>query len=136
MAALDRNIPVKCTKSNKMVAKINIARHKNSCDSGTLSCPRCLKFYTKKKEDLNYHPAQRHAPKDVKPRTMCTVCLEEIPSFYSLQQHKRKPGTLTKVGTKSSEKLKEVLETEELDQDDEQLQQELSACSTFLTIRK
>ena len=129
MPALDRNIPVKCTKCNKMVAKINMARHKNSCDSGTLSCPKCPKFYTEMKEDLNYHPAKRHAPKDVKPSTMCTMCLQELQSFYSLKKHKRKPGTLTKVGTKSSEKLKEVLETEELDQDHEQLQQELSACT-------
>ena len=33
--------------------------------------------------------------------------------------------------TKSSEKLKEVLESEELDQNKEQLQQELSACQHF-----
>ena len=62
----------------------------------------------------------------------CTVCLEEFPSFYSLQQHKRRThGTSTKVGTKSSKKLKEVLESEELDQNNEQLQQELSACQHF-----
>ena len=54
--------------------------------------------------------------------------LGRIPGFYSLQQHKtRKQGTLTKVGTKSSEKHKEVLEMEELDKND-QLQQELIAC--------
>ena len=58
--------------------------------------------------------------------------MEEFPSFYSLQQHKRrKHGTSTKVGTKSSESLKEVLESEELDRNNEQLQQELSACQHF-----
>ena len=58
--------------------------------------------------------------------------MEEFPSFYSLQQHKRrKHGTSTKVGTKSSESLKEVLESEELDKNNEQLQQELSACKHF-----
>ena len=58
--------------------------------------------------------------------------MEEFPSFYSLQQHKRrKHGTSTKVGTKSSENLKEVLESEELDRNNEQLQQELSACQHF-----
>ena len=81
---------------------------------------------------MNYHIAKHHAPKDTKLSTMCTVCLEEFPSFYSLQQHKRrKHGTSTKVGTKSSEKLKEVLESEELEKDNEQLQQELSACQHF-----
>ena len=115
-----------------MVAKQNMARHKKSCDSGTLSCPICSIFYTKKKEDLNYHLAKHHATKDIKLSTMCTVCLEEFPSFYSLQQHKRrKHGTSTKVGIKSSEKLKEVLESEELDQNNEQLQQELSVCQHF-----
>ena len=54
------------------------------------------------------------------------------PSFYFLQQHnRRKHGTSTKVGTRSSESLKEVLESEELDKNKEQLQQELSACQHF-----
>ena len=132
MPALDRNLPVKCPKCNKLVAKLNMARHKKSCDSGGLSCPKCRNFYTKKKEYLNDHLAKHHAPKDIKLSTVCTVCLEEFPSFYSLQQHKRrKNGTSTKVGIKSSEKLKEVLESEELDQNNEQLQQELSACQHF-----
>ena len=107
MPALDRNLPVKCTKCEKMVVKKNMARHKQSCDSGTLSCPKCPNYYTQKKEDLNYHLAKHHAPKDVKLSTVCTVCLEEFPTFYSLQQHKRrKHGTSTKVGTKSSENSK------------------------------
>ena len=137
MPALD--LPVKCTKCEKMIAKLNMARHKKSCDSGTLSCPKskCPNFFTKKKEDLNYHLAKHYAPKDVKLSTACTVCLEEFPSFYSLQQHKRrKHGTSTKIGTKSSEKLKEVLESEELDQNNEQLQRNLVLVSTFLTIPK
>ena len=116
MPALDRNLPMKCPKCNKMVAKLNMARQKKSCDSGTLSCPKCPNFYTKKKEDLIYHLAKQHAPKDIKLSTVCTVCLEEFPSFSSLRQHKRrKHGTSTKVGSKSSKKLKEVLESEELD---------------------
>ena len=131
MPALDRNLPVKCTTCEKMVVKKHMARHKQ-CDSGTLSCPNCPNCSTKKKEDLNYHLAKHHAPKDVKLSTACTVCLEEFPTFYFLQQHKRrKHGTSTKVGTKSSEKLKEVLESEELDKNNEQLQQELSACQLF-----
>ena len=78
---------------------------------------------------MNYHIAKHHAPKDTKLSAVCTVCLKEFSSFYSRQQHRRrKHGTSTKVGTKSSEKLKEVLESEELEKDNEQLQQELSAC--------
>ena len=81
---------------------------------------------------MKYHIAKHHAPKDTKLSTVCTLCLEEFPSFYSLQKHRRrKHGSSTKVGTKSSEKIKEVLESEELEKDNEQLQQELSACQHF-----
>ena len=65
MPALDRNLPVKCTKCEKIVVKKHMARHKQSCDSGTLSCPKCPNFFTKKKEDLNYHLAKHHPPKGV-----------------------------------------------------------------------
>ena len=61
MAALDRNLPAKCTKCNHIVVKKNMARHKQSCDNGTLSCPKSPNFYAKKKEDLNYHLAKHHA---------------------------------------------------------------------------
>ena len=106
-----------------------MARHKKSFDSGTLNCPKCPHFYTKRKEDLNYHIAKHHAPQEKKIRTVCTICLEDFPSFYSLQQHKRrKQGTSTKVGTKSIKCLKEVLESEALNKKNEQLQQELTAC--------
>ena len=115
-----------------MVVKQQMARHKKSCDSGTLKCPKCPHFYTKRKEYLNYHLAKHHAPQEKKPSTVCTICLEEIPSFCSLQQHKRrKHGTSTKIGTKSSESLKEGLESEESDGNSEQLQQQLSACQNF-----
>ena len=110
-----------CQAANDSTQKI--------CDSGTFNCPKCPHFYTKRKEALNYHLAKHHTPQDKKLNTVFTICLEEFPSFYSLQQQKRrKHGTSTKVGTKSSEILKEVLESEELDKNNEQLQQELSAC--------
>ena len=132
MPSLDRNLAVKCTKCEKMVVKQQMARHKKSCDSGTLKCPKCPHFYKKRKEDLNYHLAKHHAPQEKKLSTVCTICLEQFPSFYSLQQHKRrKHGTSTKGGNKSSESLKEILESEELDKNNEQLQQELSACQHF-----
>ena len=135
MFSPDRNLPVKCTKCNKMVVKKNMARHKQSCDSGTLLCPKCPHFSTKKKEDMNYHIAKLHAPRDTKLSTICTVCLEKFPSFYSLQQHKRrKHETSTKVGTKSSEKLKGVLESEELEKSTSSYSKNLVLASTFLTI--
>ena len=91
MPALDKNLPVKRTKCEKMVVKKNMARHKASCDSGTLSCRKCPNYYTKKKEDLNYHLAKHHAPKDAKFSTVCTVCLEDFPKllFSSTTQEEK-----------------------------------------------
>ena len=89
MPSLDRNLPVKCTKCEKLVVKQQMVRHKKSCDSGTLNCPKCPNFCTKRKEDLNYQLAKHHAPQEKKLSTVCTICWEESPSFYSLQQHKR-----------------------------------------------
>ena len=85
-----------------------------------------------KKEDLNYHIAKHHALKDTKLRTMLTVCLEGFPSFYSLQQFKRRRhGIPTIIGTKSNEKFIEIPESEELEKDNEQLQQDFCACQHF-----
>ena len=87
---------------------------------------------SKVKEDLNYHLAKHHAPQDKKLITLCAICLEEFPSFYSLQQYKRRQqGTSLKVGTKSSERLKKKLESKELYENNKKLQQELSACKNF-----
>ena len=135
MPSLDRNLPVKCSKCEEMVVKQQMARHKKSCDSGTLKCPKCPHFYTKRKEDLNYHLDKHHAPQEKKLSTVCTICLEEFPSSYSLQQHKRrKHGTSTKVGTISSESLKEVLESEELDRTTNSYSRNLVPVNTSLTI--
>ena len=114
-----------------MVVKTNMERHTQS-DNGTLFCPKCPHFSTKKKEDMNYRIVKDHSPKDTKLSTVCTVCWEDFPNFYSLHEHRRrKHGISTRFGTKSSEKLKEVLDSEELEKDNEQHQQELSACQNF-----
>ena len=89
-------------------------------------------FLLKVKRGFKYQLAKHHARQNKKLSTVCTTCLEEIQSFNSLQRHKRrKHGTSTKVGTKSSEKLKEELESEKMDQINEQLQQELCSCQHF-----
>ena len=83
---------------------------------------------------MKYNLAKHYAPQDKKLCTVSHICLEEekFSSFYSLQQNKgRKHGTPTKVGSKYSESLKELLESEELDKNNEQLQQELIACQQF-----
>ena len=116
----------------KTVVKQQMAPHKSFSDSGTLFCPKSPLFDTERKQDLNYHLHKHHAPQVKKICTVCTLCLNEFPTFYSLQQHKRrKHGTWIKTGIKSCKRLKEVLELENLDKNDERLQQELSACQHF-----
>ena len=80
----DRNLPFKCAKYEKMVVKQQMARHKKFVGTGTLNCPNCPHFFTLKKKDFNYHLANHHAPQDKELNTLCTMCLEEIPSFYSV----------------------------------------------------
>ena len=87
MPDLDRNLPVKCTKCEKMVVKKHTARHKQSCDKGTLSCHKCPDFFTKKKEDLNYHLAKHHAPKNAKLSTVCTVLKISFFSIFSIDSN-------------------------------------------------
>ena len=69
-----------------------MSRDKKSSDNGILFCPKYPHLATEKKEDLNYHIAKHDSSKDTKLSTMsmCTVCLEEFLSLYSLQQNKRR----------------------------------------------
>ena len=62
---------------------------------------------------------------------MCFFCEKKFPSYYSLQQHRKKNHGLKARKTKdSAADLKKILENEE---DSDQLRDELMACHTFLT---
>ena len=39
---------------------------------------------------MNYHLAKKHAPASSKQSTVCSSSEQEFPSYYSLQQHRRK----------------------------------------------
>ena len=39
---------------------------------------------------MNYHAAKKHAPSTSKQLTVWSSCEKEFPSYYSLQQHRRK----------------------------------------------
>ena len=73
MPAFDRNLPVKSSigTAQEIVTMV-------------LFCPNWSAFLsTEKEQDLNFHLANHYAPKVAKLRTVCTACLEELPSFYS-----------------------------------------------------
>ena len=72
--------------------------------------------------------AKSHAPAGKKIDTTCGTCGKSFPSYYSLQEHRKKEhGTLSKVSTSSSQNYAEDFELEETPQ----LQEELSACQHF-----
>ena len=52
-------------------------------------CSNC-NFCTKSKEEMNYHTVKKHAQHSLKQSAVDSSCEQEFPSYYSLQQHRRK----------------------------------------------
>ena len=61
MAALDQNVKVTCENCGSSVTKNQLSRHKSRCSGGKLYCPKCPNFFTKSRDDLSYHIAQKHS---------------------------------------------------------------------------
>ena len=129
MPALNRNEKVVCDNCGKQYVRQQAARHKKSCQGGTLSCPKCPNYSTKSQAELSYHIAKKHGPSTPKLSTTCTLCWEEFPSYYSLQRHKRTQHQIgSQIGGGAAD-----LSTVMGDLDDEQLREELTACQHFLS---
>ena len=72
MPAFDRNLPFKSNGTAEEIVTMG------------LFCPNLsTSLSTEKRQDLNFHLVNHYSPKVAKLRTVCTVCLEELPSFYS-----------------------------------------------------
>ena len=90
MPTLNRNVKVKCEDCGNTYNCQNAARHQKRCEKRKQhKCPNC-QFYTKSKEEMGYHVAKKHAEPSSKQSTICPSCEQEFPSYYSLQQHRRK----------------------------------------------
>ena len=127
MPSLDRNEKVQCGDSGNMYVRQHAARHRKSCQAGLISCPDC-KYFTYNKQEMNYHVAKKHAPSTSKQSTVCSSCEKEFPSYYSLQQHRRKVKQRKPSDTVAD--LNKIVEEE--GDDGEKLKEELSACQHFL----
>ena len=103
MPALDRNVKVTCGNCGTSVTKPYLSGHKLRCSGGTLYCPKCPNFFTKPRDDLNYHIAKKHSAAEPKNNHTCKECNNEFPSFYSLRHHKQRYHTaeLTSNGEKA-----------------------------------
>ena len=131
MPAHNRNEKVKCGDCGNMYIRQNAARHRKRCEKQKEhKCPNCH-FYTKNKDEMNYHVAKKHAPPSSKQSTVCSSCEQEFPSYYSLQQHRRKEhGVKQRKPSDTVADLNKIVEDE--GEDGEKLKEELGACQHFL----
>ena len=74
MPSLNRNEKVTCEDCGVQVTKYNLARHRKSCSAGTLYCTQCPNFFTKSRDDLNYHIAKQHSAAGPSKTYKCTLC--------------------------------------------------------------
>ena len=128
MPALDRNLKVTCENCGVQITKYNLARHKKSCSAGTLYCSKCLIFFTKSRDDLNYHIAKQHSAAGPSKTYKCKLCYAEFPGFYALRQHKNtQHGTQIGFGARN-------IDVEDIvgDVDDQSLREELQSFRHFL----
>ena len=80
---------------------------------------------------MGYQVAKKHAQPSSKKSTVCPSCEQEFPSYYSLQQHRRKEhGTKQRKPSDTIAELNRIVEEE--GEDGEKLKEELSACQLFL----
>ena len=79
--------------------------------------------------------AKKHAQPSSKQSTVCPSCEQEFPSYYSLQQHRRKEhGAKQRKPSDTVADLNKIVEEE--GEDGEKLTEELSACQHFLVDTK
>ena len=134
MPALDRNEQVKFGDCGNMYTRQNTARHRKNCSKGVISCPDC-KYFTYNQQEMSYHMAKKHAQPNSKQSTVFPSCEQELSSYYSLQQHRRKEhGAKQRKPSDTVADLNKIVEDE--GEDGEKLKEELGACQHFLVDTK
>ena len=129
MPALNRNEKGKWEGCGKDYRGDNASRHRKSCVRGLISSPEC-NYCTYNQHEIIFHTSKKHVNSTPK-TTKCVSCEKEFPSYYSLQQHRKKDYGLKARKTKDSvADLNKIVENEE---DSDQLRDELNA---FLTDTK
>ena len=127
MPALNPKEKIKCEKCGDDHRRSDAARHRKRCEYKCLNC----QFYTKSKEEMNYHTVRKHVTSSSKQSTVCSSCEQEFPKYYSLQQHRRKAhGNEQRKPSDTVAVLNKIVEEE--GEDGEKLKEKLSACQQFL----
>ena len=119
---------VTCENCGDQITQLNLARRKSRCSGGTLYCTQCPNFFTKSREDLNYHIAEQHSAAGFSITYKCKLCHAEFPGFYAIRQHKNiQHGTQIGFGASNN-----VVKDIGGDVDDQSLREELQSCIHFL----
>ena len=130
MPSLSRNEKKTCEDCDKEYRRFDGARHGKNCVRGVISCSECRYFFYNQQE-TNYHVAKKHAPTTFKQSTVSSSCEKEFPSYYSLQQQRRKEhGAKQRKPSDTVADLNKIVQEEA--EDGEKLKDELSACQHFL----
>ena len=85
MPALDRNVKATCGNCGTSVTKYHLSRHKSRCRGGTLYCLNCPNFFTKSRDDLNYHIGKQHSASGPKNSHTCNEFHADFSGFYALR---------------------------------------------------
>ena len=91
-------------------------------------CPKNSNFYTKSRDDSNYHIAKQHSAAGPSKTYKCNLCHAEFPGFYVLRQHKNtQHGKQNGLGASN-------IDVEDIvgDADDQSLREKLQSCRHFL----
>ena len=129
MPSLNRYEKVTFENCGTQTTKLNLARHKKRCSSGTLYFTQCPNFSTKSQNDLNYHIAKKHSPPKPDITFECKLCYRKLPGPYVLRQHKNTQHGAQKGFRSSNIDVEDIVG----DVDDQSLRKELEYCKDFLT---
>ena len=129
MPSLNHNEKVTCENCVVPINNPHLARHRKSSSAGTLYCPKFPNFFTKSREDLNYHIARKHSVPRPSIIYKCKLCHAEIPGFYAVRQYKNNQhGTQIGFGVSNND-VEDIVG----DVEDQSLREELEPCKHFLT---
>ena len=110
------------------MSKKNLSRHKSRCFGGTLYCTQCPIFFTKSRDDINYHIAKKHSVPRPSITYKCKLCHAEFTGFYALRQHKN-----SQHGTQIAFGASNIIVKDLVGDIDDQSFRELESCKHSLT---
>ena len=91
-------------------------------------CTHSPNFFTKSRDDLNYHLAKQHSAAGPSKTNKCKLCHAQFPGFHALRQHKNtQHGKQIDFGASNND-VEDIVG----DVTDQRLREELQSCRHFL----